>query len=284
MVEIKVAPEEVEQEQLSREHLDRAVAAVLEDGFVILAGVIDHDHLDLLRERMNEDSRTLIEAERWGGAGQLKGHLQQGPPPFPPYVFRDIAANPLAIAVTTAILGEDAYNRFYNGNANCPGSVTQPLHRDGRPLWLDLPVAHPPCGLIVNIALVDVTEANGSTELWPGSHLETTVATRVDADMEARRRELVPPVRANTRKGSLLIRDERLWHRGVPNHSDAVRHMIAMIHTSSWRQRPGTLLFNRGCEEVFARTDFDHNVEFTDEPLEYLFTRTPTLASEYRST
>ena len=36
-----------------------------------------------------------------------------------------------------------------------------------------LPTAHPPHRLVVNIALVDVSEENGSTELWPGSHRDT---------------------------------------------------------------------------------------------------------------
>jgi len=124
-----------------------------------------------------------------------------------------------------------------------------------------------------------VNEELGSTELWPGSHLDTSITNRVDAETEARRRETAPPVRANTKKGSLLIRDHRLWHRGVPNHSDTIRHMMALIHNISWLQRPTTLLFNTGCEAAFENSACDPNVEFTDRPLEYLFTRYPTLAT-----
>lgn len=278
MIEITATPEELQQEKLTETHLAQAIKAIQEDGFVVLADVIDHDHLDIVRERMLEDSLKLIKAEKWGGAGQLKGHLQQGPPPFAPYVFRDIVANPFAIQVTTAILGEGVYNRFYNGNTNCPGSETQPLHRDGAPLWPNLPIAHPASTLIVNISPLDVSPANGGTELWPGTHLETTVGGRVGADSEAKRREISPPVQATARKGSLLIRDCRLWHRGVPNGSDTIRHMIALMHNVNWLHRPYTLLFNKNCQEAFSddRYSFDHNVKFTDEPLEYLLTRTPT--------
>ena len=276
-MQITVTAEELRQEEMSAAHLAQAVQALQTEGFVILVDVVNHDHLDSLRERMTADSQKLISAEKWGGAGRIAGHLQQGPPPFAPYVFRDIVANPFAIQVTKAVLGEGLYNRFYNGNANCPGSGVQPLHADGPHLWPAMATAHPTSTLIVNVTLIDVTEENGSTEIWPGTHLIPMNEQRVSAEVEASRREITPPVRANTKKGSLLIRDNRLWHRGVPNHSNIVRHMIAMIHNIRWLQRPATLLFNSGCEEAFPAGDLDHNVAFTDQPLDYLFSRYPTI-------
>ena len=162
-MEITVSPEEKIEETLSEAHLAQAIEAIQTQGFVVLADVIAHTHLDMLHERMLADSQELLAAKRWGGAGQVQGHLQQGTPPFAPYVFSDIVANPYAIQVTKAILGAGVYNRFYNGNTNCPGSGTQPLHRDGLPLWPNLQTAHPPCSLIINVFLTDVTEANGAT-------------------------------------------------------------------------------------------------------------------------
>jgi hypothetical protein len=276
-VEIVITAEELQQEQLTADHLAAAVAAVHEDGYVILGNVINSDHLDCLHERMAADSQKLIAMQKWGGAGRIEGHLQQGPPPFAPYVFRDIVANPFAIQVTHAVLGDGLYNRFYNGNANCPGSGTQPLHADAPHLWPNVAVTHPPASLVVNICPVDTTEENGATEIWPGTHLIPLNDQRISAEMEAQRREVVPPVRAAVRKGGLVIRDMRMWHRGVPNHSNQIRHMIALIHNIGWLQRPGKLLFNCGCEAAFPASVLDHNVEFTDKPLEYLLTRTPTI-------
>jgi ectoine hydroxylase-related dioxygenase (phytanoyl-CoA dioxygenase family) len=276
-MEIIITPAEHSLGQMAEAKLAEAVQALLTDGYVVLADVIDHDHLDILRERMTADSQKLIEAEKWGGAGRVPGHLQQGPPPFAPFVFTDIVANPFAIQVTHAILGDGLYNRFYNGNANCPGSGTQPLHADGAHLWPNASVAHPPASLIVNICPVDVTEENGATELWPGTHLVPMKGQYVSPEAEAERRQLVPPVRATARKGSLVIREPRLWHRGVPNRADNVRHMIAMIHNISWLQRPGPLLFSSDCADAFPAGLLDHNVEFTDKPLAYLFTRFPTI-------
>ena len=269
-MEITLSTQERSAEALSPAHLDQAAAAIREEGFVVLEDIVAHDHLDQLRERMDQDSRRLIAAERWGGAGGLPGHLQQGPPPFAPYVHRDIVANPFVIQLSQALLGDGFFNGFYSGNSNCPGSGTQPLHRDADHLWPGLAQAHPPAQVVVNVSPHDVSEENGSVELWPGTHLITDVGSVVDAETEAARRAVAPPVRGNVRKGSVLMRDMRLWHRGVPNRSDRPRHMIAMIHNIRWLARRGPLTFGRGCESAFPDGGLDHNAAFTDEPIDYL--------------
>ena len=263
------------EEQLGPDNLAAAERAVREEGYVILREAINHESLDLLLPRMTADSGQLIEARKWGGAGRLKGHLQQAPPPFAPYVFRDIVANPFAIQLTRKILGDGLYNRFYNGNTNCPNSLMQPLHADSPQLWPNLPSPHPPASLIVNVTLVDVTEENGSTELWPGTHLITSdEERRVSTAMEEQRRSEMPPIRANTSKGSLLVRDARLWHRGMPNQSDTIRHMIAMIHNIHWLQGVEKLWFDSRCQEVFPVIEgFNHNAFFSSQPLSYLYHR-----------
>ncbi len=273
---ITVQPQELASEKLTEAHVDRAVQALRVDGYVVLANVINHEHLDILRERMDADAQILIKAEKWGGAGGLKGHLQQGPPPFAPYIFRDIVANPYVVQVTKALLGAGVYNNFYNGNTNCPGSTTQPLHRDGDHLWLDQEVAHPAAQVVVNISPQDTSEENGSVELWPGSHLDVS-GRQIDKEHEEERRKIAPPVRGNAKKGSVLIRDIRLWHRGVPNLSAEPRHMIAMIHRVSWLKSNRKLKYKTGCEVAFENSDLDPNAEFIDfatekiDDYDYLF-------------
>ncbi|MEM7029808.1 MAG: phytanoyl-CoA dioxygenase family protein [Chloroflexota bacterium] len=266
-----VSETERSQKALATEKVEQAVQAIHEDGYLVLENIISHDHLDILREKMTEDSHTLINADKWGGAGRLPGHLQQGPPPFAPYVFPDIVANPFITQVTKGVLGAGMFNSFYSGNTNCPGSNEQPLHSDQQHLWPNLPVAHPAASLVVNIALRDVTIADGAIELWPGSHLETRTTGRIDADIAAERREVNPPIRGETKKGDVLIRDMRVWHRGVPNQSDELRHMIALVHNISWRERKQILKFNKGCEAAFEGVSMDQNVEFVDEEIDYLF-------------
>lgn len=269
-MEITPNSEEHSSAALSSVHLDQAVAAIRDDGYVVLEDVIAPDHLDQLRERMDQDAQQMIDARQWGGAGGVPGHLQQGPPPFAPFVFSDIVANPFVIQVSQALLGDSFFNCLYNGNTNCPGSGTQPLHRDTDHLWPDLPVAHPAARLVVNISPHDVSEENGGVELWPGTHLDPSVGSLVNAETEAARRAVVPPTRGTARKGSVLIRDMRLWHRGVPNSSDRPRHMIAMVHSIGWLDRGTPLTYSRDSESAFPDCALDHNALFTDEPIDYL--------------
>ena len=278
-MEITISPEELADSKMSQTHLDQAVHAIRQDGYVILVDVVSHAHLDLLREKMDEDLRTLMTASVLPFQF-VTGHLQQDPPPFTPYVFRDVVANPFIIQVSKQVLGEGVFNSFYSGNTNCPGSGVQPVHVDTGQLWRGLKMAHPAASLVVNIAPMDVTEHNGSVELWPGSHLDTSVALddatiKVEERIVEARREIVPPVRGNTKKGSVLIRDMRLWHRGTPNHSDRPRQMIAMIHHIHWFRRNRRLKFNKGCEAAFENSQLDSNVEFTDEPIDYIFRNRP---------
>ncbi len=261
-------------QQLSPAHLAQALAALQTDGYVVIEDIVAHDHLGQLHEQMDRDAKLLYDAKQWSGAGGLPGHLMLGPPPFAPFVFGDIVANPFVVQVSQAMLGDRFFNGLYSGNTNCPGSQTQPLHRDVDHLWPNLTVAHPAASLVVNIAPHDVSEDNGSIELWPGSHLDPTFGSVISAEAEAARRATVPPVRGNTRKGSVLIRDMRLWHRGMPNCADRPRHMIAMVHNIGWLQRGRILKFGTGCEAAFPEGPLDHNVAFTDEPIDHVGLRT----------
>lgn len=219
--------------RLDADHLEQAQAAIEHDGYVILGDVVDTGVLDALKPKLDEDTATLMRRGQWGGAGAVPGHLQQAMPRSKAHVHREIVANPLVIHVTSTILGKGVHNHFYNGNTNMPRSTTQPLHRDTGHLWPD--IVHPTTSIVINISPVDVDDTNGATEIWPGSHrvLDPIGEVHVPPSDEERRRETDPPVRAVSRKGDAVLRDIRLWHRGVPNHSDEGRHMIGMVH-SSW--------------------------------------------------
>ena len=269
-MEIAVTPQELSDGQLSDESMSQALSAIEEDGYVVLEDIVDQDHLDILRDKMTEDSNTLLGREQWGGAGRIANHLQQGPPPFAPYIFPDIGANPITNHLTTALLGAGAYNSFYNGNTNCPGSGTQPLHMDTGHLWPDMNPSHPTATVVVNFGLRDVTADDGAIELWPGTHLVGDVGRRIDDEIEANRRAEVAPIRGEMKKGAALIRDMRLWHRGVPNVSDLPRHMIALVHNAGFMRRGRPLRYVTGCEEAFEGSTVEAHAEFVDEPFDYL--------------
>ena len=169
---IEVSSNELEQGELSNDHLEQAINNIQVEGYTILGNTVSTDHLDFLHQKMTDDSHSIISAnaEKWSGRLQI-GQLQQGPPPFAPYLFTDIVSNPIVEHLSITLLGEGAFNGFYNGNTNSPGSTQQGLHMDAGHLWPNLNPSHPTVSVVVNIPTIEVTEAEGAIELWPGTHL-----------------------------------------------------------------------------------------------------------------
>ena len=116
-MDITITCNELTNGKMFQAHLDRAVKAIRDDGFVVLENVVAHAHLDRLHKKMTADLKALMKAKVLP-INFTKGHFQQDPPPFAPYVFRDVATNPFVTQVTTAVLGEGLFNSFYSGNTN----------------------------------------------------------------------------------------------------------------------------------------------------------------------
>lgn len=267
---IQISADEYATHQLDAVTLKSAVEAIEADGFVVLGGVIDPGVLDELKPKLDEDTAELLRRGEWGGAGKLPGHLQQAMPRSGRYIHRDIVTNPLIIEVTHAVLGDGVHNGSYNGNTNLPGSQRQPLHRDAEHLWPHL--VHPTVTMIINVYPIDVDETNAATEIWPGTH-QILGPRRVSEDDEEQRRATVPPVLAITRKGDAVLRDIRLWHRGVPNTSNAVRHMIAMSHSARWYAPGGPIRVTADAAPKFTDDILSTPVEVVPDDYDYLSRR-----------
>lgn len=244
---IQVAPEKYDAHRFDSDHLDEVIAALNEDGFVILGGAIPPATLDAIKPKLDEDTAELLRRGRSGGAGHRPGHLQQAMPRSRKHIHAGIVTNPLIIQVTAAVIGEGVHNHFCNGNTNLPGSERQPLDRDSGHLWPDH--IHPTTSIVINISPVDVDETNGATEVWPGTH-RLPGPVHVSERDEHARRDVMPPVRAITQNGDAVLRDIRLWHRGVPNYGTEGRHMIGMIH-SSWFYCGARIPVTRDAEHAF---------------------------------
>ncbi|HEY0867467.1 MAG TPA: phytanoyl-CoA dioxygenase family protein [Fimbriimonas sp.] len=273
MVEISVTEDEKRQGRLAPGRHQEAVEAIRRDGLVVLADLIDLGHIEVLRERMVEDSQKLLQRKdrpfNWN-----PGNLQQNPPPEAPFLFRDVLVNDVVISVTQAILGRGLKNGFYSGNTALPSDQRQPVHADIGQLWPDLIVAHPAYGLVVNVPLVDMDERNGSTEVWPGTHTDTTVAFQdgeitIPAEVLERQRAVQPPLQPKVRAGSFLVRDIRMWHAGMPNRTEQPRPMMAMIHSVSWWPT-SALKFPKGTEGVFEHPDLNWHIDFTEGPIDHI--------------
>ena len=109
MIEVELGAAERDARKLKPVQLERAVSAIRDDGFVILHQAIESDHVAALREKMLADVAAILALD--DVPYQFNdGHLQQDPPPFPPYLFRDVMLNDLVIEITRFILGEGVKN------------------------------------------------------------------------------------------------------------------------------------------------------------------------------
>jgi len=124
---------------------------------------------------------------------------------------------------------------------------------------LDLPFA-----MTVNIPFVDTSVNNGATEFWLGTHLRGNKGIKdpvldgpwIAPEYLERRRAECPPIRPAISKGSLLIRDMRLWHAGIANETANPRIMLALVnltdirlmknHFAGWYRNPMRLKFPEG--------------------------------------
>jgi hypothetical protein len=273
MITLELTSKEREDSALSATTLDCAEKAIREDGFVVLRDVVSHEHLDALWDKMLEDIATILALPE-PPHQFVYGNVQQDPPPLPPYIFQDVIENPWVNQISRRVLGEGAYNHAYSGNTNIPGSQLQPVHVDNGDLWPGMTSPQPAQHLVVNIPLKDVTEENGSIELWPGSHLLMSNVQgediKVDPDTLAARKETVPPIRGNTERGSVLIRDMRAWHRGTPNETDDPRFMIALVHSAFFMRHTRQPAFSQDACAALAEMNPLTDFRSTDDLTHYL--------------
>jgi len=275
MSSIQVTPQEVQTGKITPEHLQEAVHSLNQEGFVILKELVNPQHMAVLRDRMLEDVAQILKRDDIP-FNFNRGNIQQDPPPFANYLFRDVLLNDIVIDITRSVLGPGLKNAFYSGNTALPKSTgRQPVHADMGQLWPNLPVAHPPYALVVNVLPVDVSPQNGSTEIWPGTHTDTTLyiqdgEIKVPESRLAEQRKIAPPFQYTAPAGSVVIRDIRLWHAGMPNPSNTPRPMIAMIHYVSWWSDLQSVPFPRGTESFFEHPHLTTVARFVDGPIDYL--------------
>jgi hypothetical protein len=98
-------------------------------------------------------------------------------------------------------------------------------HRDTLPLFTDnkLNLSLPPWFYTLLIPLVDISQENGSTQFILGSH-----------KCSFEEANNLPKLQVKTKKGSGILLDGRVFHRGMPNHTNEVRPMLYIVYEKNW--------------------------------------------------
>jgi ectoine hydroxylase-related dioxygenase (phytanoyl-CoA dioxygenase family) len=148
-------------------------------------------------------------------------------------LFHEFFLNPPVMAVVNEVLGDDAF--LYDGNIRVPMPTGERDGRKGFQVHVDRedyavrPFAggrHFPMALNVVWCLTDFTVENGTTSVWPGSHLSGEVP-----DPE---QETSGAIQVEAPAGSAIAWDAALWHQGGVNHSDAPRWCVIGYYQRAW--------------------------------------------------
>ena len=123
------------------------------------------------------------------------------------------------------LLGTDARNLFAGCVLARPGAADQQAHLDGAHLFhathrTGSPACPAHC-INVFVPLVDVTDENGPTEFWLGSHTDPSRAREIlQAAVAGKEVPGVPRLRIAGSVRDAIVFDYRVVHRGCANKSD----------------------------------------------------------------
>ena len=123
--------------------------------------------------------------------------------------FQDsLIANKKVDPLIEEIVGTQAVLCIIASDTPYPGSGFQNIHQDFSRF-----------GITANIPLTDFNDDNGPIEVWPGSHLKRGQSfhkgiVSLGKSQIKRIADEIQPKRLLLKKGDVLIRDQRLVHRG----------------------------------------------------------------------
>ncbi|KAH8698706.1 phytanoyl-CoA dioxygenase [Talaromyces proteolyticus] len=265
-VTIQLSRAEIDGSKLSARNLEIAIRSLHHDGLVVIQDVVPHEPLDHLNRKMVADGFALQARKNDGPYNYNRGNIQQDPPPVKEYFDKRIFLNPIVSQVTSTMLGPKPQWTFCSGNAAMPPTPETPP--TSQPVHSDADFDHPkhPFALVVNVPLVTMTPENGSTEIWLGTHMDSGLhvqegmhgdraSGRIKPRLLEKQRLVRPPCQPVVPKGSVVIRDLRLWHCGVGNQTDDVRVMLAMIHFAPWYRNPMRLELSDDLKELIEAED-----------------------------
>lgn len=198
---------------MSQAELEAYKRAFAEDGYVVIKHVVPREGLaELHREIAEEFERQKRNGVLFSGGGQVSGHLNCFPGEAARFAYAALEERGV-IDLIRSLSPRPLREPNVGCNFNLPGSTTQQYHMD-RTFRNEF--------LIANIAVVDTDLVNGAIDVVPGTHKEFYKYWRWVLERKARNHKRLP-----AEAGDVLVRVSNLWHRGMPNHSNQPRPMLA---------------------------------------------------------
>ena len=194
-------------------NVEQLKQAYAEDGYLVFRNAVSRERLSQLHRQLSqefEESRTS--GRLLAGGGTISGHLNCFPGEGARFAYDALDQHGIIDLIRTL---EPKASKMPNVgcNFNMPHSVAQHYHADRNYLNYFM---------IANVAVVDTTIQNGAIDMIPGTHKKFYKYWKFAAEGVARK-----SVRIEMKQGDVLIRTSNVWHRGMPNFTDAPRPMLA---------------------------------------------------------
>lgn len=211
---------------LAPDAIQRHADALQANGFTLIPGGLPTELIETMRVRFD----AILDAHRDAnptnrGASRYQMYL----PIEPPFDSPLLTEHPIALAVIEKVLGRGFLLNYFASDTPYPGSDYQAVHADGEALFPGEGFSTPIYAVVLNVALVDVTEENGPMEIWPGG--THRIAGPIDM---AKAAEGMVSQKLTCKAGDILLRDPRAWHRGTPNRGDRSRPNLALLYSRPW--------------------------------------------------
>ena len=179
-----------------------------DDGYVVIADVVDERRLTLLRDAFE---RVVGDAS---SGTRHADHLHERDA-----VFAEVLENAVVNDAVRAVLGRPFRLHAFGARDPLPGFGQQGLHTD----WLSRAPKDPYMVVTALWLLDDFTESNGATRVIPGSHhWPKPLPKEMQQPLARHRDERIVTADA----GSVLVFNGHLWHSGTRNASQRSRRVL----------------------------------------------------------
>ncbi|KXT17086.1 hypothetical protein AC579_4312 [Pseudocercospora musae] len=215
--------------------IEQVLADVKKFGYGLVSNALSPTEISTLRSAIQQQAAGEIAAgvsKHDGGPDSVNQRIwtliNKGPE------FHSLLEHPLIDDIVPEMLGEYFLIHSYSANIARPGNVPMMVHTDQ--VGIQPPVRDMYYGLNIMWFLEDVTEQNGGTRVWPGSHLGNC-APDDPFSIEG-------SIAAEGKAGTALVFESRLWHATGPNRlSEGERPVILMFFMRSFvRQQENNFL------------------------------------------
>jgi ectoine hydroxylase-related dioxygenase (phytanoyl-CoA dioxygenase family) len=200
--------------------VERDLASIEERGYVVLESLLNPDAIAALEDALEpfEQGRPMgrnaFEGERSRRVYSLAAKGE---------VFLPVVEHPRLVELLDRLLLPNWLLSTYQSIRLYPGERAQAWHTDDAFYLIPRPRGR--LGVSTIWALEDFTEANGATQVIPGSHLWA------GEHPDDRPHEVVSAVMP---AGSAIVFDAALWHRGGENRSAGTRLALSPQYCQPW--------------------------------------------------